>query len=231
MSNPTTWSCFGKLWDPSRVECSGGFDLAFTDKRTQTAKRLPCSAVGHCQQQTLLRKQEQNLIPPNHLVRPPQMGPTPPAPPAPPALPPAMPPMMGVAPIVQRAPQVPQYAPPQQPYYPPQQYAQQYTQQHYAPQQNYGHAQYVPPALAQFGPAHVPMAYQAHGAQMPAYLAMPEPMDGSPWWSRLSRELLRAMAKAFGHATASFFDHNPMRLHQPPALPPMQQQPAAPPPT
>lgn len=221
MTNPTTWSCYGKLWDSSRTECTGGFDLAFSDPKTRSAKRAPCSAAPYCQPLTLSRKQEQQLIPPQ------QLAPRPPIPAPPMAAPPPMLPHYGAQqPVAARPPAPPPVIPTppqtqtyygQQPYYygQAQQYAQHYPQ----------HAHYLPPALAQFGPMQVPVAYQAQGAQMPAYLAVPEPMDGAVWWSRLGRELVRAMAKAFGHAMASFFDHNPMRLHQPPpAAPPVQPQ-------
>jgi hypothetical protein len=70
-------------------------------------------------------------------------------------------------------------------------------------------------------PMAVPMNHAAYGAQMPAYLTVPEPvLQGQHWGKRLAYTLIRSMAKAGGHSTANFFDHmtfNPYPVYpQPP---------------
>ncbi len=84
---------------------------------------------------------------------------------------------------------------------PPQMPAQQvqYQQMQHYPQ-GWAH-----PAMAA-APMMVPMNYQMPGAQIPAYLAVPEPPG--PWWQRLFFSVLRASGKATGHTVANFFDHN-----------------------
>jgi hypothetical protein len=53
------------------------------------------------------------------------------------------------------------------------------------------------------------------GTQMPHYLTVPEPVsDDVHWAKRLVTELFRAIFKAAGHQTASFFDSNPIRKHK-----------------
>jgi hypothetical protein len=54
----------------------------------------------------------------------------------------------------------------------------------------------------------VPVQYQTPGAQMPSYLANPEPINPNiPWHQRLWHEIFRSMMKSSGHTAASFFDH------------------------
>jgi hypothetical protein len=49
------------------------------------------------------------------------------------------------------------------------------------------------------------------GAQMPGYLAIPEPMvEGQHWSKRLGYSIARSMAKATGHTVANFFDYMTM---------------------
>lgn len=72
------------------------------------------------------------------------------------------------------------------------------------------------PWIAQQGPQAVPLPYQAPGAQMPSYLAVPEPAESGHWFKRLLRETFRSMGKATGHTIASFFDHTPIVNHRTP---------------
>jgi len=74
------------------------------------------------------------------------------------------------------------------------------------------------PYVAHQGPQQVPVQYQAPGAQMPAYLSVPEPYDPAvPWWKRLIHELTRSAAKSVGHTGASFFDHMTVTKPAPPS--------------
>jgi hypothetical protein len=98
-----------------------------------------------------------------------------------------------------------------------QQYQQQYPQQYQNPSQP---GQFVHPWIAQNGPTYVPMQYQQPGSQIPSYLTIPEPVIAEePWLWRLLREIFRSMMKSSGHSVASFFDHTPVKLHQPPEGP------------
>jgi len=66
------------------------------------------------------------------------------------------------------------------------------------------------PAMASV-PLNVLMNQQAAGAQMPAYLTVPEPMhQGQGTVKPLMFTLLRAVLKAGGHALANYYDHNPV---------------------
>lgn len=210
MTNGHPWSCFGKLWDSGSVECTGGFDVAYTSTKNNSNYREPCKAYDQCRA-TKEGRLTPNLVPPSHLT-----GQRPPAPPPVPSSAQAVPP---------RVPPVPST-----PYTAPQPLQQQWQPPYWQPQaqhyQQAQHTQYVPPYVAQMGPTTVPSPYQAFGAQMPGYLAVPEPIDGTPWLPRLLAELLRAALKALGHAAASFIDHTPLRMYpQPPQPSPQPQQP------
>jgi hypothetical protein len=212
MTDARTWSCFSKLWSEDALECTRGFDLAYRNPTTGSNLRGRCSAFEDCKR----AKQENRVTyPAANLVRPPPVPqhtqyvapptnaqrPPPPPPPGPPqgyAHPPAAYPPAGYT---------PHYAQPAPP-------------QYYPPPSVPGT---VHPYFAQYGPAYVPVPYQQQGAQIPGYLAVPEPVDGASFWARLVVEILRSMAKAGGHAIASFFDHNPLRLHKPPPPPPAAQ--------
>jgi hypothetical protein len=206
MNGPLSWSCYGKLWDEGRTECGGGFDLAFKDPRTGSRLRKKCSAFDACK---LEKESAVNQY-------------RPPAPPYQPVIPSHQ---------LVRPPQAPIMAPPIPPPVPivPSQAYGARPVPVAAHAQQFGFQNQVPPWVAQTGPQVVPVQYQQPGAQMPAYLAVPEPVDGTVWWIRLLAEILRSMAKAFGHSTASFFDHNPMRQHSVPQAPQpvvvQQQQP------
>lgn len=65
----------------------------------------------------------------------------------------------------------------------------------------------VPPTDAQM-PFLVPQNHQAYGAQMPAYLTVPEPLN-QPWWQMALWSILRAAGKASFHTMANVFDHVP----------------------
>lgn len=216
MDNPTSWTCFGRLWEKGQVECEGGFDLAYAAPHTRSKLRQRCSAYEDCKSKVMWNRQ---VVPTNSLVRP-QV----------PAL--TAPPMIPVPPPVplmyQKPPQYPVPYPQQQAPQPQQYYPQYQQQQYYQQQQQYPVAPpgQVPPWVAQYGPQNVPTPYQQPGAQMPAYLTVPEPHDGNPWWVRLANEILRSIAKAIGHSTASFFDHNPIRMHKAPQQPQPPQPPS-----
>lgn len=195
--------CFGSsLWSATDKECVGGPDPGYTHPVTGARARERCRWYQPCASVSAQNK----LIPAQNLVRAPMAPP----PLATPAIPPGVqPPPKPVAPNPALGARPPLHV--QQPsyQYQPQQYLQPSYQQPYMT--------YAPPHLVQLGPAQVPMPYQQPGAQMPAYLTMPEPIrPGDSAIGVLARTLLRAMLKAFGHALASFIDHTPIKPHSPP---------------
>jgi len=212
MSNPIgSPTCFGQ-WSASAVDCTGGPDASYVNPKNGTTVRDKCGWFGACASTRMQPQPQLVQIRPN--VQPPPR-------PAPP--------------MVQRPtgfipqPQYPQIVTQQQQH---QLYTQQYAQQQqHAPQYqqpvqyqqavpHYG-VQYAPPFVAQQGPTFVAVPYQQPGHQMPSYLTVPEPVDlRESGWKRLGREVLRSMFKSAGHTTSSYFDHNPMRPHEGPRLPP-----------
>jgi len=200
-------SCFGdpKLWSPNAPECVGGMDPGYTHPQTYSHKRDRCSWYSQCASASAvarLNAQPTGVAAP---VQPVQVTVPPPPPPA------QSHPLIqqyGRGPVVQYPMQTyPQY--PQYPQYSPQQFPMAMPQQ------------MLPPWIAQWGPQLVPAMFQQPGAQMSAYLTVPEPVDPEEhWWWRLARELLRSMFKSSGHTAASFFDHNPWHTYIPPVAPP-----------
>lgn len=206
---PESPSCFGShLWSATSAECVGGPDPGYTHPQTMAHTRERCRFYSECATTSARNRTQQvqpqsNFVPVQSLI---QRQPTMPAPISPTVG--VQPPPRPVAPPPNLAPR-----PPLQPYQPPT-YApqQQYQQPYYAPQ-----TFTAPPHVAQMGPAQVPLQYQQPGAQMPAYLTMPEPMeDGDSGWRVLVRVLFRSIMKAAGHSMASFFDHTPMKAHKTP---------------
>lgn len=194
--------CFGHLWAPTAVECKGGLDPGYTNPTNQSNKRDQCQWYSSCATRTAATRLSANQPPPV----PQQIIPTnrlmPPAP-------------VAYQPGPGRPVQVqPGYSQQQQSYY------------HPAPPNPvpYGNIPQVPIHQAWYGPTHVPMAYQLPGAQMPSYLAVPEPVtSGTTWWGRLLLEALRAMMKAAFHQGSHYVDHRsitkprePIQVVQPP---------------
>lgn len=207
-------SCFGKHWVANNVKCNGGLDPTFTHPRTGSNKRDRCpwyTACGARMSANNLQPQQQ-LVPVQNLNRNKAQ---------PPPVPNPFQQTLGgflqggtnVArqfgniqvrhpkpAQVQVQPQVPQ-APQQQP-----------QQIMFA-----GHPSppYVHPAMASM-PAHVPSNFSAPGMQMPAYLTVPEPIvPGQSLARPFAATVMRSMLKAFGHATANWFDHVPMNAWGP----------------
>lgn len=193
--------CFGSsLWSPTDKECVGGPDPGYTHPVTGVHARERCRWYQSC----ATVSSQNRLIHPQNLVRP-----TVTAQPPQPTLAGVQAPPRPVAPNPALATRPPLHMPQASyPQYQPVQYQQQ-------PQQPY--VGYAPPHIAQWGSVQVPLPFQQPGAQMPAYLTMPEPIrPGESAISVLARTLLRSMMKAFGHALASFVDHTPIRPHRPP---------------
>lgn len=67
-------SCFGTMWDPKALECRGGADPSYVDKRTGNNVREQCSFFGACGNVTQAKRLEvartQQIISPQQLVRP-----------------------------------------------------------------------------------------------------------------------------------------------------------------
>jgi hypothetical protein len=78
----------------------------------------------------------------------------------------------------------------------------------------------VPAHQAYWGPPMVPMAQQVPGAQMFAYLSVPEPVvAGGGWFTRLVLELVRAVIKAACHQAAHYVDHRSFAVPHDPTPP------------
>lgn len=197
-------SCFGThLWSASSSECAGGPDPGYIHPHNGTHTREKCSWFQACgvanqrnreKRQQMPPMQHQPLMPAQNLVRSNSENNGVQPPPRPVSPHPSIP----ARPVIH---QQTHYA---QPYV---------TQQ---PQQA-AFTTMVPPYIAQSGPVQIPMQYQQPGAQMPAYLTTPEPINyGESGWGILGRILLRSILKAIGHSISSHFDHVPMRPHKPP---------------
>ena len=61
--------CFGKKYDATAVECTGGDDPAYS-ARTGESKRPKCDMVSQCAVRTQAMTHGSNLIPQQNLVRP-----------------------------------------------------------------------------------------------------------------------------------------------------------------
>lgn len=187
---PGAPSCYGSdLWSPTDPACVGGPDAAYTHPTNNTHVRERCRFFASCAQASSAnraQKQQQHFIPSGNLTAGMQPVQIAPRPGYMPVNPPPRPMTVGF----QHQPQ-PLAHPPYM-------------------------GQMAPPWAAQHGPQQVPMPYQSQGAQMPSYLAVPEPTDSGHWFKRLLRECFRSMGKATGHTTASFFDHTPIANHRTP---------------
>lgn len=181
-------NCYGLHWSPNAVECRGGLDPNYTNA-LGTHRREQCSWYKPCSAKSCATKaQNKNVVPPQRLVT----GPTP-----------------------QRLPIMPG----RQQVRAPAPLSSVKQQQHQPVQQQVYHPQHMAhPYVAHQGPQQVPMQFQAPGAQMPAYLSVPEPYNANvPWWKRLVHELGRSAAKSMGHTGASFFDHMTVTKPKPPS--------------
>lgn len=189
--------CFGKEWNPQAVECKGGLDPMYTNPRDQSHRRDKCRFYERCAPRTCANQISQSpttsLVPAQNLV--PRNGP------------------QVASPVVQpQARQQPvyypqAYAPPPPPPAPTAGFA----------QMGHPSMQMAPAHIAQFGPQMLATNFQQPGTQIPAYLTVPEPVDLSvPWYMRLGREILRAMAKGAFHTGANWVDHNPFGQYKPP---------------
>jgi len=208
MSEPP---CFGQLWDAKSVECRGGADPTYINPADGTNRRDICQWYSQCGARTQARNQaQQQYIPVQQLVRPPiptinqQMPPTP-------QMQPFQNFTQGLAQIAR--PLIQSFQQTQQPQQQMIQVQQQQQPQMRPPQPQYPQPQYgfaqpilVDPRMAA-NPYVVPMNYPGPGQQMPAYLTVPEPLNGQPWYVRLASVLLRSMLKATGHSIANYFDH------------------------
>jgi hypothetical protein len=183
--------CMGKDWDRNAVECAGGPDPSYDDKRGGHI-RQQCNYYQMCTARTQANKQQQQAL----LSRPPLVTP-----------PPAAAPktfegylasqveQQRQAATAWRPPTVlPTLAPTPQPTYP------QYYPQPAHPQTM---QQYYP---QQLGPQFPAAQYQLN-YQVPGYLTVPEERaDGEGLMSVLFREMCRGTGKAAGQVLAHFFD-------------------------
>lgn len=208
MTDPTREDpphCFGgPLWDPKSKECAGGIDPAFTDENGSHV-RPKCMFFEACGAKLQASRMEpaRALIDPKSLVRTNGV----------PTLSPVRPvqqqqqqptqfvekflsslaqQQVAITPYV---PQMPQQVIPQKPIHlPPQQVLQQYAQ--------------LPIGYQQMMPVNY---------QMPGYLTVPEiRQPDQSFWTFLTRTVLRAMGKSFGHSIAHLFDTVPLSPPPPP---------------
>jgi len=195
--------CFGKSWDESAVECSGGLDPMYVGLNgSKTRER--CGFFQTCRTRTALSRQNeqqqrmQQFIPPSQLVR--GMQATSPAPATQPAWRP---------PSAQQTPTGPawQSATTQSPQY--QQWLQQQQQAAWMQQQQQmpwspPWAQY--PQQFQAQAQLTPIAMMPQSYDMPSYLSVTEDREKGSFWTTLLHELLRGAGKAAGHSIANYFD-------------------------
>jgi hypothetical protein len=205
--------CFGtKLWSPVAVECVGGMDPAYTNPINQSHKRERCGWYSQCA--TASTSASVNTPSPSAAVAPVTVQPSQvlvPPPPTP----------------AQSHPWIQQYGRPPVPSIPS--YQNPYVNPYQTPYAQMAPQQLLPPWIAQFGPQLVPVIFQQPGAQIGAYLTVPEPVDPNEGWLwRLVREIIRSMFKSSGHTAASFFDHNPWRPYHAPELPALPAPPVQP---
>lgn len=203
--------CFGKQWDSSAKECSGGYDPGYVSP-SGGHTRLRCDYYDSCRVRVQLAKSNQgqnNLVPPAALLsrqHQQQAAPNPW-----PWMPPAQQPQA-------RNPQQP--APQGQvvpvaaamPYMDPMQMQ---MMQMMMAMYGGGGGMLPPPMPVYPGnfPIHGnidPIKMMAMNYGMPAYLSVPEPAGGS-FWGTMGREVLRGMGKALGHSIAHFFDNHAFR--------------------
>jgi len=189
-------NCFGQSWSPSAVECTGGLDPGYINPTNHTNRRDRCDWYQQCASKTAATNLSQQrpgpppvpqVIPVNRLAQPYQH------------------PQPAVVPVQQGPGRPVQVQPqPYQPYHPQYPIYQQPQHQTTVP---YNIAM-VPAHQAYYGPPLVPMAHQVPGAQMLAYLSVPEPVTtGGSWLARFAFEILRAILKAAFHQGAHYVDH------------------------
>lgn len=192
---PQAPDCYGThLWSATAPDCIGGPDAGYTHPQTGSHNRERCRFYQACAQDSARNKTQQAIVPVQSLYR---------QPPSPTIMTGVQPPPRPVAPTMSYPPRIPLHV--QQPYIPP-------VQPQVQPHHPMG---FAPPHVAQEGPTFVPVPYQMPGAQIPAYLTMPEPVGpGESAAGALGRTLLRSVFKAIGHSAASFFDHVPLKPHR-----------------
>ena len=220
MSSTPPKECFGLHWEAQHVACAGGLDPTYTNPKAMeeirkhgvtsiaTHRRDRCSWYSQCGSRKAASSlnQQAQIIPVQQLTRPQQAAPS-------------MPQsfqsvVMGMSQGAQlvaaqaRNIQVPQMQPLQQ-------VQQQQPQQYMQPFVGQSAPLMVSPSTASV-PWAVPMNYQAQGAQMPAYLTVPEPIvPGQGTFQPLMYTILRSVLKAGCHSIANFYDHVPMTAWQP----------------
>jgi len=215
MNAPATApECFGThLWSATDPQCVGGTDPGYLHPVTKTRNRERCRWYQSCATTSAQgRARPPQVIPPQDLIRQVKQPTIFQAAVQPPPRPVAPHPNLAGRPPLHPPAAIQQYS--GQPLPPPHYYGQPQQQQQ-MPQPMYGMT--APPYIAQSGPVNVPLQIQQPGAQMPAYLTMPEPIDHEEGTAKaLGRTLLRSAAKAVGHSVSSFFDHVPLKPHKPP---------------
>lgn len=235
-------ACFGQLHDSNNVKCSGGVDPTYWSDEGN--KRQRCTHYEACQRAMMSARQQIEVKSPppafgqGHL---PQMPPAPapmqqytPVQQGSPLKHPVLPPMPGMmstpAPVQQAAPNVVSVqqalqARAAQPAQPVQQVLQRPQQQvPQGPMQVYGgyyagQPQQVPvymvdPRYAQV-PSAVPQNHVQPGAQVPAYLSVPEPYNGN-FAPMFINSLMRAGLKGMFSQAANLMDHVPWGAYGPP---------------
>lgn len=192
-------ACYGELWEAQHPQCYGGLDPAFTHPTRKDHRHDRCHLYSSCASKTSANRLSrqasptsttpQQVIPAQNLVRhhQPQHMPAP---------------FQSIVRHVHNGTQAAaaQAANLQAPS----------IQIPYAHPATHAQGPMVHPAHAS-APWQVPMNFQVPGAQMPAYLTVPEPIfPGEGTFKPLVRTILRSVLKAGCHSMANFFDHVPM---------------------
>lgn len=201
--------CFGKLWDPHDVECTGGPDAAFKDANGNHVRErcvffeqcgATCQAAAITTPPHLTQLRPNNTPPPGRTTYPQTFGTQ---------LPQTTPTTLTAAPN--------SYQQQHQQQNQQHQLIQQLLQQITVLQRNTPNAMMMAPQQLQQQQQQQPYQMMPGYQQMmpvnfaiPQYLTVREERapDGSVW-GMLLREIARSMGKSFGHTLSNFFDSTP----------------------
>ena len=195
--------CFGKLWDPHDVECTGGPDAAFKDANGNHVRERcvffeQCGAIRQADTRVTapptpppyLTQLHPNAPPPGRTTYPQTFG--------------------GQVPRTTPTALAAMANPYQQQQQQQQQLIQQLLQQVAALKQNTQNTMMGMP------PQHPQQMVPGYQQMMPVNFAIPQYLtvreertpDGTVW-GMLGREIARSMGKSFGHTLSNFFDSTP----------------------
>lgn len=174
--------CFGKEWDPSVTDCTGGPDPKYVHPINGTHVKERCDFYAQCGARVQAARIGAPLLQASSLVRPPSPGP----------IQPSFQQYMQREAQEKAAQQQRAMHPTGFPAYP--------QQTHYLQQQPQ-HPMHYPAS-----------AYQLNYMMPPYLSVAEPVEAGGSFFGMLGREVLRALGKSAGHTISHFFDTRPLRL-------------------